>query len=331
MTTTSMISQPGLSVLRRLRGLLAAQPALILVVVAIVFFAVVEPKFLSAYNIRNLAEQSSSLGIMAIGLALVLLLGGIDLSVPATMAAAAVLGAIVMVATQNTALGVAVMLGAGLLGGALNGLAITVLGLVPFAVTLATMTLAGGLAVWLTEGTSIFGMPQGFAATVMARLAGVPSSFLLFVLIAGALHWTVSRTRAGRMLMAVGTNRAAARVMGIPVRRVEFLAYVACGLAAGVAAVILTARLESASGAMGSEAVLLDVVAAAVVGGVSIYGGRGTILGAALGAVFVTCVGNGLNLMGFDYFVSVVIKGSIVLAAIALDAVVSSQRRRWAE
>jgi ribose/xylose/arabinose/galactoside ABC-type transport system permease subunit len=322
--TSSLSARPGTG--PWLFRLILAQPAILLIVVAGLFFALAEPKFLSAYNLRNLAEQSASIGIMAVGLALVLFLGGIDLSVPAAMAAAAVLGAMAMVATQNVPLGIAVMLGAGLLAGALNGVAVAALGLVPFAVTLATMTLAGGLAVWLTEGTSIYGMPPGFAKAVMTRIAGVPVSALAFVLLVVILHWVVARSRGGRMLMAVGTNREAARVMGLRVRRIEFLTYLACGFCAGLAAIILTARLESAAAAMGSEAVLLDVVAAAVIGGVSIYGGRGTILGAALGAVFVTAVGNGLNLMGFDYFVSVVIKGSIVLAAIALDAIIARQR-----
>jgi len=305
-----------------------AQPAIVLIVLAAVFFAVAEPKFLSPYNLRNLAEQSASIGIMAVGLALVLFLGGIDLSVPAAMAAAAVLGALAMVATQNVAVGIAVMLGAGLLAGVVNGLAVAVLGLVPFAVTLATMTIAGGLAVWLTEGTSVYGMPPEFARLVMTRVLGFPVSAVAFVGLVAGLHWIVSRSRAGRMLMAVGTNREAARVMGMNVRRIEFLTYLACGSCAGLAAILLTARLESAAASMGSEAVLLDVVAAAVIGGVSIYGGRGTILGAALGAVFVTAVGNGLNLMGFDYFVSVVIKGSIVLSAIALDAIIARHRGR---
>ena len=302
---------------------LGANPAAVLLVVAVALFALAEPKFLSAYNVANLAEQSSALGLMTVGLAIVLLLGGIDLSVPAIMACAAVIGAQVMVATQSPWLGPPVMLAVGLAGGAINGLAIAALGLVPFAVTLATMTLGGGLAVWLTDGTSIYGMPYEFSLTVMSRVAGVPVSLLLFVAVAAVAHLVVRGGLVGRWVFAVGTNRRAARICGVPIRAVEFAAYLFSGLTAGLAAILLTARLDSAAATMGSESVVLDVVAAAVIGGVSIYGGRGTILGAALGAVFVTVVGNGLNLLGFDYFAAIAIKGAIILFAIALDSVVT--------
>ena len=308
-------------------GALTASPALVLLVVAVALFAVAEPRFLSAYNVANIAEQASALGIMAMGLSLVLFMGGIDLSVPAVMAVAAVLGAMAMVATQNPWLGPLVMVGVGLCGGALNGLAVAVLGLVPFAVTLATLTLAGGLAVWLTGGTSIYGMPYEFSLTVMSRVWGVPAGAIAFAALALALHWIVQRSLVGRWIFAVGANRRAAEVCSVPIRRVEFAAYLASGLCAGLAAILLTARLDSAAAAMGAESVVLDVVAAAVIGGVSIYGGRGTVLGAALGAVFVTVVGNGLNLLGFDYFTAIVVKGAIILLAIGLDAAVTRRGR----
>ena len=302
---------------------LGANPAAVLLVVAVTLFAIAEPKFLSAYNLANIAEQSSALGLMTVGLALVLLLGGIDLSVPAIMACAAVIGAQTMVATQSPWLGPPVMLAVGLAGGAINAFAIAALGLVPFAVTLATMTLGGGLAVWLTDGTSIYGMPYEFSLTVMARIAGVPLSMVLFVAVAAVAHQVVRGGLLGRWVFAVGTNRRAARICGVPIRAVEFGAYLFSGLCAGLAAILLTARLDSAAATMGSESVVLDVVAAAVIGGVSIYGGRGTLLGAAVGAMFITVVGNGLNLLGFDYFAAIAIKGAIILFAIALDAVVT--------
>lgn len=305
---------------RVLGDLVLGTPAIVLLVIAVAIFATAEPRFASAYNIANIAEQSATLGLMTIGLAVVLLLGGIDLSVPAVMAAAAVLGALAMVATQNPWLGAAVMIGVGLLGGTVNAIAVAWLGLVPFAVTLATLTLGGGLAVWVTEGTSIYGMPYEFSGAVMARIAGVPVSVVVFVGVALVTHLVVSRGRIGRWLYAIGTNRRAAAICAMPERRVEFGAYVFAGLMAGIAAILLTARLDSAAATMGSEAVVLDVVSAAVIGGVSIYGGRGSIAGAAIGAVFVTVIGNGLNLLGFDYFTSIVIKGAIILLAIALDA-----------
>ena len=302
---------------------LLGNPASVLLAAAVLFFALLEPKFLSPYNIVNIAEQSSAIGLMTVGLALVLFLGGIDLSIPAVMAAAAVVGATVMVATQNPFLGVAVMMVVGVAGGLLNGIAVAVLGLVPFAVTLATMTLASGFSVWMIDGTSIYGMPYEFSLTVMSRIAGIPVSFILFVAVALGLHWVIRTGLIGRWFFAIGTNRRAAEICGVPIQRVELSAYIFSGFTAGLAAILLTARLDSAAATMGSESVVLDVVASAVIGGVSIYGGRGTVLGAAIGAMFITVVGNGLNLLGFDYFTAIVVKGAIILLAIGLDSIVT--------
>lgn len=324
---TEMRPVRSLRPVRAVVNLVIANPAFALLGAAVLVFAVLEPKFLSAYNIANIAEQSSALGLMTVGLALVLFLGGIDLSIPAVMASAAVVGAMVMVATQNPYLGVVTMILVGLAGGALNGTAVAVLGLVPFAVTLATMTLAGGFAVWMTDGTSIYGMPYQYSLTVMSRVGGVPVSLILFVVVALGLHWVISAGLTGRRIFAIGTNREAAEICGVPIRRVEFGAYLFSGFTAGLAAILLTARLDSAAAAMGSESVVLDVVAAAVIGGVSIYGGRGTVLGAAVGAVFITVVGNGLNLLGFDYFTAIAVKGAIILFAIALDSLVTRHER----
>lgn len=302
-------------------------PGFVLLVVACLIFGILEPKFLSAYNIANIAEQSSALGLMTVGLAVVLLLGGIDLSIPAVMASSAVVGAMVMVATQNPLLGPVVMVLVGLCGGIVNGVAVAVLGLVPFAVTLATMTLAGGFAVWMTDGTSIYGMPFEFSLSVMSRIAGLPISLIAFAVVALVLHWVIRTGMIGRWVFAIGTNRRTAQICGVTIRLVELGAYIFSGLTAGLAAILLTARLDSAAAAMGSESVVLDVVAAAVIGGVSIYGGRGTIIGAAIGAIFITVVGNGLNLLGFDYFTAIVIKGAIILFAISLDSIVTRLSR----
>lgn len=313
--------------LAALRGAGTASPVVLLTLAAIVLFAFLEPRFLSAYNIWNVLEQTSALGLMAIGLAVVLLLGGIDLSIPAVMASAAVVGATVMVATQNPWLGPPVMIGVGMACGLLNGIAVGVLGLVPFAVTLATLTLAGGFAVWMTDGTSIYGMPYQFSSNVMMRLGDLPLAVAAFLGFVALTHWAVRSSLIGRWLYAVGTNRRAARVVDMPIRLVELGAYVFAGLTAGLAAILLTARIDSAAASMGSESVVLDVVAAAVIGGVSIYGGRGTLLGAAIGALFIVIVGNGLNLLGFDYFTAIVVKGTIILAAIALDAALTRRAR----
>jgi ribose/xylose/arabinose/galactoside ABC-type transport system permease subunit len=302
---------------------LAPNPALVLLVIACIIFGVFEPNFLSLYNLANLAEQASALGVMTIGLALVLLIGGIDLSIPAIMACSAVVGAMAMVATQNPVVGPLIMIVVGLFGGFVNGFAIAVLGLVPFAVTLATMTLAGGFAVWMTEGTSIYGMPSQYSQAVMSRIDGVPVSVIGLLILTLFLDWVIKAGMLGRWVFAVGTNRRTAEISGIPILWVELGSYLLSGLLAGMAGILLTARLDSAGAAMGSDVVFLDVVASAVIGGVSIYGGRGSIIGAAVGAVFITVVGNGMDMLGFDYFTATALKGVIILLALLIDAIVT--------
>ena len=299
---------------------LTTMPILGLLAAAVVGFAVAEPRFLSLYNIANIAQQASTTGLMSIGFAFVLVGGGIDLSAPAVMALSAVLGATVMVASGSIVTGCAVMILVGLAAGVVNGVAVAHFRLVPFAVTLSTMILAGGLAVWATGATSIFGLPDRFAEMFTSHPAGVPTPTYVLIVIAIAAHFVLSSTGFGRSLYAVGTNRAAARICGIAVQRVELASYVTSGGLAGLAAILLTARLESAAAAMGGDTVMLDVISAAVIGGVSIRGGRGGVPGAALGALFVTVVSNGLSLLGLPYFGSLVVKGAIIVVAVFLDS-----------
>jgi ribose/xylose/arabinose/galactoside ABC-type transport system permease subunit len=313
---------PDAALVRTVRKL-APNPAFVFLVIACIIFGVLEPEFLSIYNLINLAEQASALGVMTIGLALVLLIGGIDLSIPAVMACSAVVGAMAMVATQNPVVGAPIMIVVGLFGGFVNGFAIAVLRLVPFAVTLATMTLAGGFAVWMTEGTSIYGMPAQYSRAVMSRIGGVPVSVIGFLLLTLFLDWVIKADMLGRWVFAVGTNRRTAEISGVPIVWVELGSYLLSGLSAGLAAILLTARLDSAGAAMGSDVMFLDVVAGAVIGGVSIYGGRGSIIGAAIGAVFITAVGNGMDMLGFDYFTATALKGVIILLALLMDAIVT--------
>jgi ribose/xylose/arabinose/galactoside ABC-type transport system permease subunit len=313
---------PDAALVRTVRKL-APNPAFVFLVIACIIFGVLEPEFLSIYNLINLAEQASALGVMTVGLALVLLIGGIDLSIPAVMACSAVVGAMAMVATQNPVVGAPIMIVVGLFGGFVNGFAIAVLRLVPFAVTLATMTLAGGFAVWMTEGTSIYGMPAQYSRAVMSRIGGVPVSVIGFLLLTLFLDWVIKADMLGRWVFAVGTNRRTAEISGVPIVWVELGSYLLSGLSAGLAAILLTARLDSAGAAMGSEVMFLDVVAGAVIGGVSIYGGRGSIIGAAIGAVFITAVGNGMDMLGFDYFTATALKGVIILLALLMDAIVT--------
>jgi ribose/xylose/arabinose/galactoside ABC-type transport system permease subunit len=276
------------------------------------------PNFFSIRNLLNVLIQGSSLGVMAIGLTFVMIVGGIDLSIPATMAFAAVLGAFVMPVWGIVA-GVATMLVSGLAVGAFNGVAVARFEMTPFVVTLASMTVIGGATVWMTNSQSLSDFPDQFFDLFLSAPAGVPVAVFILAVIAAIATLILSSTAYGRSLYAVGLNAKAARLARAPVEWILFSTYAISGLLAGVAAVMLTARLGSASANLGSDGVVLDIVTACVVGGVSIYGGAGMATGAVLGALFVTLISNSLNQLGVSYFMTLVVKGIAIILFIWID------------
>jgi ribose/xylose/arabinose/galactoside ABC-type transport system permease subunit len=189
----------------------------------------------------------------------------------------------------------------------------------PFLATLAVMTFSSGLAIAWTRSQGIAGLPASFRALGGAVLGSVPSSLLVVVPLAIAAHVLLGRTVLGRRLYAVGGNARAARVSGVPVERVLVLAYVACGLCASVASVLYSARLETGSPVLGQR-IFLDVIGGAVIGGTSLFGGRGTVRGTAFGVLLITLVDNSLNLAGLSSFTILMVKGAVILAAAVLDA-----------
>ncbi|HEX9186771.1 MAG TPA: ABC transporter permease [Vicinamibacteria bacterium] len=281
------------------------------------------PGLLSPSNLGNVVSNFLPLLAVSLGQTLVLLTGGIDLSVTAVVALGSVAGAKVMaeaggLAPGNALLGVLSMLAVGLAVGLFNGLAVARLRMPPFLATLAVMTFASGLAIWSTQSQGIAGLPAAFRA-LGGELGGVPLSLVVVAPLALAGHFVLQRTVLGRWLYAVGGNPRAARVSGVPVERVLLLAYAACGLCAAVAAVLYTARIETGSPVLGQR-IFLDVIGGAVIGGTSLFGGRGTVRGTALGVLFITLVDNSLNLLGLSSFTILIVKGGVILAAAVLDA-----------
>jgi ribose/xylose/arabinose/galactoside ABC-type transport system permease subunit len=203
--------------------------------------------------------------------------------------------------------------------GALNGIAVAYLRMIPFVVTLAMMSVCGGLSVWIPNSVSISDQPAAFYDLVLSRPFGVPAPILIMAAVVGMAQIVMSQTRFGRQLYAIGTNAAASRIARVPVQRTLFTSYALAGLMAGIAAVVITARLGSASANVGNDSVILDVVTACVIGGVSIYGGVGRPLGALFGALFVLILGNVLNLIGISFFIGLMLKGAVIIALVALD------------
>jgi ribose transport system permease protein len=307
--------------LRRIASL--ATPArvipLLLALAILVFLYYHAAHFYSQRNIVNILVQMSSLALLAIGMTFVMVGGGIDLSMPATMAFSAVIGAFLMRAGVSPALAnLATLTAAGAIG-LLNGTAVAAFRMTPFVVTLASMTAVGGATVWMTNSVSVSHFPDAFLSFYLARPFGVPVTVIILAVATTIASVVMSSTIFGRWLYAVGINARAARVARIPTQRVLFVTYLVSSALAGLTGVLLSARLGSASANMGNDGVVLDIVSACVVGGVSIYGGAGAPLGAMFGAFFITLISNSLNQLGVSYFMNLVVKGIVIIAFIYLD------------
>jgi len=275
------------------------------------------PGLATGANLANILGHLLPLFLAAIGMTLVMIAGGIDLSITSIIALTSVIGARLMTASDGigTVAGMAVMLLLGTAIGAFNGAVIAVLRLPPFIVTLASMMFLSGFAIWFTQSKNIFGLPAAFLA-VGNRL---PVALGITAMVAVGAHLLLRRTVYGRWLYAVGQNALAAHISGVPVRTVTFAAYAASGLCAALASIILTARLETGSPVLGRE-ILLDVIGATVVGGTSLFGGRGRISWTLFGVLFLAVLDNALNLLNFSTFSITIAKGSVILFAAVLDA-----------
>ncbi len=284
-----------------------------------VAFAALSPYFLLPGNLLNLLRQSAPLLIVAIGMTFVITTGAIDLSVGSTIALTNALAAILLAAGWPWPMVVLAMLALGAAIGAVQGWFVAYQSVPSFIVTLAGLSMLRGVALLLTQGFSIpIGDIPGFMALGRGWVAGLPLPALVAALVAVAGYVTLEQTRYGRQIVAVGSNPEAARRVGIPARRVGASALVLSGVAAAAAGLIIAARLGSGSSnaAVGFE---LDVIAAVVLGGTSLFGGSGTIVGTVLGALTIAVIGNGLILVHTSPFLVQIVTGAIILAAIWLN------------
>jgi ribose/xylose/arabinose/galactoside ABC-type transport system permease subunit len=293
---------------------------LVLGLTALLFFVLAPftPGLLGTANLFNILGYLLPLFIVAIGMTFVMIIGGIDLSVTSIIALTSVVGAKLMTNDGGgtpVVMGVAAMLALGTGLGALNGAVITLLRLPAFIVTLASMMLLSGSAVWLTQSKNIFGLPNSFLA-LGQRL---PIAFALTAAVAATAHLMLRRTVFGRWLYAVGQNSTTAHISGVPVRAMTFAAFVVSGLCAALASVMLTGRLETGSPVLGRE-ILLDIIGATVVGGTSLFGGKGKIAWTFFGVLFLTVLDNALNLLNLSQFSITITKGAVILFAAVLDA-----------
>lgn len=310
-----------------------ARAVLLLPLVLFLVLAGFAPGFATAGNLGNLVVAGLPLLVLATGQTVVLITGGIDLSVTAVIGLTSVLGALVMSGDAGwlrgnpaaTPVALAVMLGTGATVGLLNGTCVAWLRMPAFMVTLTTTLFMGGLAVWLAQrqvhAESIYNLPAAFL------LLGNRPTLAAGVAIAAAVatHLLLTRTLLGRWFQAVGYNSRTALISGVPVGATVVTAYVLSGLMASLTSILITARLETGSPSHG-RTLLLDVIGAAVIGGTSLFGGKGTVPGTAAGVLFLALLSNGLNQLNLSDFFITMVKGAVILMAALMDV----RRNRWA-
>jgi ribose transport system permease protein len=284
-----------------------------------ILFSIKSPRFLSLDNWFALSSQYAYLLLIGAGATLVIVSGGIDLSVGSVVALAGVATADALVNHHAPVwVGILVGVGVGALAGLVNGLIITRLRVPAFIATLGTLLVARGLALRLARGVTIDGTPDAFNALAYARPLGIPAPLLLVAAVLVLVGFVLRRTAFGRYVYAVGANETATRASGVPVARVRVWVYVLGGALAGVAGLVETARLGSGI-PTGGQNYELDVVTAVVVGGASLSGGEGGVVGTLLGALLIAVLRNGANLLGVDPFDQNVYIGLLIIGAVALD------------
>jgi ribose/xylose/arabinose/galactoside ABC-type transport system permease subunit len=289
--------------------------ALLLICVAL---SCAHPGFLTVPNLLNVARQISINGILAVGVTLVLLTGGVDLSLGSVVALAGVVAATMAHPGDHpVAVPVALGIATGAMCGAANGAMVTRGLIPPFIATLGMMTAARGLALVISEGRPVSNLSTGFTR-IGGDVAAIPIPAIILGITASITAVILGNLRLGRHLYAVGGNPEAARAAGIRVGRVRMIAYTACGAMAGMAGVVLASRITTGQPNAGAG-YELDAIAAVVIGGTSLSGGVGTIGGTILGAVLVGVINNGLDLMNVSSYYQAIIKGLIIVTAVWLD------------
>jgi len=298
---------------------LAGQGPLLALLVLCLVTALLTNRFLSPLNLTNILVQSSIMAVIAIGMTFVIIGGGFDLSVGSTVALAGCIAAMVMV-QFGLVVGVMAGIATGIVVGLANGVIVAQLGINPFITTLGMMVLVRGLVYLVTGGAPVGDdrLPAIFIAFGSARLFGIHYLVWVPALLVLVLSWVMAATPYGRRIYATGGNREAAYLSGVPVRRVIASTYVWCGGLAGLAGVMLAARLQSGQPTAG-EFYELTAIAAVVLGGASLQGGEGTLYKSIIGVFIMVVLGNSLNLLNVDSYWQRVAIGTVIIAAAAAD------------
>ena len=284
----------------------------------VVVLSVASPYFLTSDNLTNLVKQSAINGIIALGVTAVIIAGGIDLSVGSVAGLSGVVVAMLMTSGVPTLPACAAALLVAALVGVANAVMIYEGRIPPFIATLASMTMVRGLVKLITDARMITGLPDGFLSFGEASYLGLPSQFWVWMVLAAVMIVVLNRTRFGRAIYAIGASLEVARLSGIDLRRNLYAVYALGAVMAGVGGLVLTARVRMASPTAGANYELY-AIAAAVIGGASLSGAQGTIVGAILGALIMTTITNGGNLLGIDAFTLEIAIGALIALAVWAD------------
>ena len=287
---------------------------------------ILTPYFLTVSNLLNIAEQTSINAIVAVGMTFVILSGGIDLSVGSIVALSGVVLGAALQSGQPLPVALVLAAAVGLACGLGNGALVSWGGLPPFIVTLGTMSIARGAALLFTEGRPVSGFDPGFRMLATGRVAFIPAPVIATIVVYAIAHFVLTRTTFGRYVYAIGGNEEATRLSGVAIRFHKTMIYGVSGLMSAIAAIILTARLNSAQPIAGMM-YELDAIAATVIGGTSLMGGEGSLGGTLVGALIMGVLRNGLNLLGVSSFLQQIVIGAVIVVAVLLDTILKRRNR----
>ncbi|SLM18476.1 Ribose transport system permease protein RbsC [uncultured spirochete] len=307
-------------------GFLKGKGVLFAVIVLCVFLSICSPNFLTVGNLMIVLRQSSYIMIIAFGMTMVIGMGDIDLSVSAIAALSGIIAAKMLVAGSSTFLSCVTALAFGFTLGFFNGFLISVLGMTAFIATLGTMSICRGVAMLITRGIPIFGLQfPSFQFLSQGFISIVPFPVVLSIVMLACAAFLIKKTALGRYILSIGSNVEAARLVGINIKYVRVLVFSICGLLSALAGLLLTSRLEAASPVAG-DGYEMDVIAATVIGGTSLVGGKAKMSGTFIGALVMGIVRNGLTLLSINVFWHRVVLGAIILISVEID--ILSQRKK---
>ncbi|MDT8859262.1 ABC transporter permease [Alkalihalobacillus sp. MEB130] len=301
------------------KNLLNKYGILIILILLIVLMSILTPHFLSTTNMINIVRQMSIIGIIAIGVTPIIITKGIDLSSGSLVALVSVVVASFAQGDYPLIVPILAALGVGLLAGFINGTLVAKGMLAPFIATLGMMTAARGAAMLYSDGRPIGGISESFTFIGQGIVFGIPVPVIIFAFV-GLVTWILlNKTKVGRYVYAIGGNEQAAVTAGINVSRIKLMVYAYAGLLGGIAGMILTSRIASGQPQAGIM-FELDAIAAAVIGGTSLFGGIGTVGGTIIGALIIGVMNNGLDLLGVSSYWQQIVKGAIIVAAVYIDS-----------